>query len=109
EWVPFDRAINTLVYRSFHEHERNYDNWSNWFKDYLFSRYFTKRASKLGIDEKVMAEGVVFYNLKRKAQGKTYMAKLRRNMFPWFYSNLVEIYDFDKAGRNEEEDQEQFD
>lgn len=109
EWVPFDRAINTLSYRSFHEHERNYDNWSNWFKDYLFSRYFTKRASKLGIDEKVMAEGVVFYNLKRKAQGKTYMAKLRRDMFPWFYSNLVEIYDFDKAGRNEEEDQDQFD
>ncbi len=109
EWVPFEKAINSLSYRSFHEHERNFDNWSSWFKDYLFSRYFTKRASKLGLDEKVMAEGVVFYNLQRKKEGKTYMAKLRRDMFPWFYSDHVEIYDYDKAGRDEEEDQEQFD
>jgi hypothetical protein len=33
----------------------------------------------------VFAEGVVFYNLKRKAEGHTYMAKLRRDMYDWFY------------------------
>ncbi len=109
EWYPFETTIERLKYRSFDEHERNFDNWSSWFKDWLFSRYFTKRASKLGIDDKVMAEGVVFYNLKRKAEGKTHMAKLRRDMFDWFYSEKVEIIDYDKSGRDDLEDQEKFD
>ena len=42
-----------------------------------------------------MAEGVVFYNLKRKAEQKTYMAKLKRNMFEWLYSDKIEIYDYE--------------
>lgn len=98
EWYPFEKSIKDLSYRSFHEHERTWDNWSVWFKDWLVSRYYTKRT-KIGTDkEKVMAEGVVFYNLKRKAENKCWMAKLRRDMFPWFYSDKIEIYDFDKAG-----------
>ncbi len=98
EWYPFEKAIKDLSYRSFLEHERTWDNWSVWFKDWLVSRYYTKRT-KMGSDkEKVMAEGVVFYNLKRKAENKCWMAKLRRDMFPWFYSDKIEIYDFDKAG-----------
>ena len=109
EWYPFEKSISALSYKSFHDHERNFDNWSSWFKDWLFSRYFTKRASKLGIDDKVMAEGVVFYNLKRKAEGKTHMAKLRRDMFDWFYSDNVEILGYDKAGRDDLEDQDKFD
>ena len=109
EWYPFDKAVAHLGYRSFHEHERNFDNWSSWFKDWLFSRYYTKRASKLGLDDKVMAEGVVFYNLKRKAEGKTNMAKPRRDMFDWYYSDDIEIFDYDKLGRDEIEDQDQFD
>lgn len=108
EWYPFERAVAVLQYRSFYEHERNFDNWSSWFKDGLVSRYFTKRASKLGLAEKVLAEGIVFYNLKRKAEGKTYMAKLRRDMFEWFYSDKIRIFDYDKAGRDEIEDQEKF-
>ena len=43
-----------------------------------------------------MAEGIVFYSLKRKAEGKVYMAKLRRSMFKWFYSDKIEIYGYDK-------------
>ncbi len=109
EWYPFEKAVAHLSYRSFHEHERNFDNWSSWFKDWLFSRYYTKRASKLGLDDKVMAEGVVFYNFKRRAKGKTNMAKLRRDMFDWYYSDKIEIYGYDTAGREEIEDQEQFD
>lgn len=109
EWYPFDAAISNLRYKSFHEHERTFDNWSSWFKEGLGSRYFTKRASKLGLDEKVMAEGVVFYNLKRKAEGKTYMAKLRRDMFDWYYSDRIKIIGYDKKSHNEVEDQEKFD
>ena len=64
---------------------RHNDNWSLWFKDWLHSRYYTKRASKTGAEDKVFAEGVVFYNLKRKAASQSWMAKLRRDMFDWFY------------------------
>lgn len=109
EWYPFEKAIKDLQYRSFHEHERNFDNWSAWFKDGLFSRFFTKRASKLGLDTKVMAEGVVFYNLKRKEQGQTWMAKLRRDMFDWFYSDRIAIEGYTKEGTGKLEDQEKFD
>lgn len=108
-WYPFDNAVKNLSYRSFHEHERNFDNWSSWFKDHLLSRYFTKRASKLGLEDKVMAEGVVFYNLKRKSEGKLWRAKLRRDMFDWYYSDKIEIIDYTKAGRPDAEDQEKFD
>lgn len=109
EWYPFEKAMNDLRYKSFHEHERNFDNWSSWFKDYLFSRYFTKRASKLGLKDQVFAEGVVFYNLKRRDEGKAWRAKLRRDMFDWFYTPQIEIFDYNKGGRDESEDQEKFD
>jgi len=91
EWYPFEKALSRLSYRSFKEHEPTFDNLSIWFEKYLVSRFFTKRT-KMGEDsEKVMAEGVVFYNMKRKAEGKVYMAKLRRDMFPWFYSDTIKI------------------
>ena len=108
EWYPFTKAIADLSYRSFHEHERTLDNWSAWFKDWLISRYHTKRSPKGTQGEKVMAEGVVFYNLKRKAEAKSWMAKLRRDMFPWYYSDHIDIFDYDQAGRDEIEDQASF-
>jgi len=108
-WYPFDLAVDRLRYRSFHEHDRTFDNWSGWFKDFLFSRFYTKLASKTGATDKVMAEGVVFYNLKRRAQHQSWMAKLRRDMFDWFYAPEVEILDYDQKGRDEIEDQDGFD
>jgi hypothetical protein len=50
EWYPFEKAITGLRYKSFHEHERTFDNWSVWFKDGLHSRYFHKIALKKNID-----------------------------------------------------------
>lgn len=88
-WYPFSKAIKHLKYRSFNEHDRNFENWSSWFKDYLFSRFTTKRGNK-----NIMAEGIVIYDLKRKSEHKTYMAKLRRNMFEWYYSDKIKIYDY---------------
>ena len=87
-WYPFTKSLKHLSYKSFHEHDRTFDNWSLWFKDYLISRFTAKRGHK------EFAEGIVFYDMKRKSEGKTYMAKLRRNMFDWFYSNKIEIYDY---------------
>ena len=90
-WYPFTKAVKHLSYRSFYEHDRTFDNWSSWFKDYLISRFASKRGEK-----NVMAEGIVFYNLKRKSENKTYMAKIRRDMFDWFYSDKIEIYKYNK-------------
>ncbi|MHA1700690.1 MAG: hypothetical protein ACTSWK_00320 [Promethearchaeota archaeon] len=90
-WYPFEKAIKHLSYRSFHEHERTFDNWSLWFKDWLVSRFASKRGEK-----NILAEGVVFYNLKRKAENKIYRAKLRRDMFEWYYSDKIKIYDYKK-------------
>ncbi|TVQ25385.1 MAG: hypothetical protein EA383_08500 [Spirochaetaceae bacterium] len=108
EWYPFDKAITDLRYRSFHEHERTFDNWSAWFKEWLHSRYFTRIASKKGISEKIFAEGVVFYNLKRQEEGTTWMAKLRRDMFAWYYDGIA-IPGYTTHGRDEVEDQDGFD
>ena len=74
------------------QHERNHANWESWFKDYLKSIFYMK-THKCKMNERVFfAEGVLFYNLKRKEEGKTYMAKLRRDMFPFFYGYKIEIY-----------------
>jgi len=87
-WYPFDKAIKHLRYKSFHDHARTFDNWSSWFKDWLYSRFATKSGNP-----NIMAEGVVFYNLKRKAENKRWRAKLRRNMFDWYYSDYIRIGD----------------
>ena len=99
EWYPFNKAIKDLTYRSFHEHDRTFDNWSLWFKDWLISRYHTKRTPMAKDKKEVYPEGVVFYNLRRKSEGKSYMAKLRRDMFDWYYDG-IEIYGYDKKGRD---------
>lgn len=108
-WYPFERSISDLKYKSFHEHARTFENWSSWFKTGLMSRFYTKRASKLGLKDCVMAEGVIFYNLKRKAEHKTWMAKLRRNMFDWYYTDSIRIEDYTTQGREGTEDQEKMD
>ncbi len=109
EWYPFEKAVKDLAYRSFHEHERNFQNWSDWCREGLASRYFLKRASKTGSPDRVMAEGIVFYNLRRRAEKKTWMAKLRRDMFDWFYADKIRIYDYVPGGREGVEDQDHFD
>lgn len=108
-WYPFESALGNLRYRSFHEHERTFENWSAWFRDNLQSRFYVKRAAKLGLTDSVFAEGVVFYNLKRRSESKSWMAKLRRNMYPWFYEEKVRILDYLPDGRDVAEDQEKFD
>ncbi len=100
-WIPFDRTVSTLRYKSFHDHARTFDNWSAWFKDWLFSLFATKKTKPGEAKERIFAEGVVFYNLKRKDQGLPYMAKLRRDMFDWFYEG-VGIPDYDKNGTGHE-------
>ncbi len=91
-WYPFSKAIKHLSYRSFHEYDRTFENWSSWFQMGLWSRFHMKRKEKDDIP--VWAEGVVFYNLERKEKGLPYMAKLRRDMFEWFYSDKIKILNY---------------
>lgn len=88
-WYPFEKAIKHLRYNSFDEHERSFENWSSWFKDYLYSRFTTKRG-----DNTTFAEGIVLYNLKRRDEGKIWRAKLRRDMFFFYFENKVKIYGY---------------
>jgi len=93
-WYPFQKAIKHLRYKSFHNHERTFDNFSSWFESNLKSLFHSKRV---GYDEADFAEGVVFYNLKRKEAAQTYMAKLRRDMFRWYYSDDLAIEESPRA------------
>jgi len=85
-WYPFDKAIGHLRYKSFEEHDRTFDNWSSWFRNFLKSRFCIK-THKCTFEEAEFAEGIIFYNLKRKAEKKCWRAKLRRNMFVWYYED----------------------
>jgi hypothetical protein len=85
-WYPFDKALTTLRYKSFHDYPVTFENLSAWFKDYLKSLLHQK---KVGYEQAVFAEGVVFYNLRRQAEGKIYRAKLRRDMFDWYYDTAT--------------------
>lgn len=89
-WYPFELAYENLFYKSFYEHERTFDNWSNWFQNFLRSRFYMK-AHKCGFEEAPFAEGVIFTSMSRKTAGQTHMAKLRRDMFRWYYEPLLEI------------------
>jgi len=100
-FYPFEKAIKHLSYRSFHEHDRTFENWSSWFKEWLVSRFATKRGTK-----GVMAEGVIFYNLKRRVAQQTYMAKLRRDMFEWYYSDKIKIHGYPENPRPYERENE---
>lgn len=101
-WYPFELAYENLFYKSFYEHERTFENWSSWFEKFLYSRFYMK-ANKCKLEESPFAEGVVFTSMIRKAAGQTYMAKLRRDMFRWFYEPLLEIGEELPALESEEE------
>ena len=91
-WYSFEWATYALRYSSFEKHDRTFENWLDWFQNYLRSRFYMK-THKCSFDESIFAEGVVFYNFKRMKEGKTYMAKLRRDMYPWYYEDKIEIYE----------------
>lgn len=95
-WYPFKRAVKHLLYKSFHKYDRTFDNWSFWFQNGLNSLFYNKRRKPEQLP--IFAEGIVFYNFKRKDKGLPYMAKLRRDMFEWFYSDDIEVIGYSKKG-----------
>ena len=89
-YYPFDRAFDFMHYKSFYKHERTFENFSAWFKDHLRSLYWMKIHNKGGwSNDAPFAEGVVF--TQKDDQGRTRYAKLRRDMYPWYYEPYIEI------------------
>lgn len=78
-WLPFSLAEKRLTYKSFYQHERTFENWSSWFRKYIFSLLARKYA--IDQDQKVKPEGVVFYH-----PDGVRMSKLRLDMFDWYQS-----------------------
>lgn len=97
-WYPFNKAKDNLKYKSFHNHERGFYEFSDWFLYYLksifYCRYHKIPLSEMNTNSKVpFAEGVVFYNLEDPSKPR--MAKLRRDMYPWHYWDVIRIIDLD--------------
>lgn len=86
EWYPFSKALHRLDFKSFSQYEKNYKDIRVWFKENLFSRFYLQRHAG---ECTHFAEGLVFYNLKRKEEGLTWRAKLRRDMFDFYYTGLI--------------------
>lgn len=90
-WVPFSKARKSFRYNSWHKYEHTFDNIDIWFEDYLKSRMAGRPSSLFmdGIENCIpFAEGLVFTNSTRMAEGKVGLAKLRRNMFPWYWADI---------------------
>lgn len=74
-WLPFQTYVwETLRYKSWGKYPKTYQAISDWFQNDIFSLFMRQREGEL-----MSPEGVVFVNPKTGA-----MAKLRRDMFPWF-------------------------
>lgn len=79
-WIPFKTyAWEHLAYKSWGKYPKDFDTISNWFKELmpLYSYRVHGRESKINH----FVEGIVFTH----PDGR--MAKLRRDMFPFWYEN----------------------
>ena len=81
-WYPFARTKKTLRYKSWGNHPKTFENISAWFKDNLFSLFYSRRHNKdfdeSSVSNGTFCEGIMFYH----PDGR--MAKLRRDMFEWY-------------------------
>jgi len=98
-WYPFDQSLISLKYNSWGKYPKTFQVIQDWFQYKLLSIFYQKwnkihlfskneEGSTMMILNIPLAEGVVFYNLRRREQGKEWRAKLRRDMFPFFYEGI---------------------
>jgi len=82
-WIPFQRyAQKHLKYKSYGEYGTDFDSISEWFKNGLFSLFYSKQhgtdLETASVSNGTFCEGVMFTH----PDGR--MAKLRRDMFEWY-------------------------
>lgn len=74
-WLPFETFCRKhLRYKSWGKYPKDFETISNWFKDGLIPLFSSMLGNRQGY-----VEGIVFTH----PDGR--MAKLRRDMFEWFY------------------------
>ena len=79
-WIPFESfAQKHLKYKSWGKYPKDFNSISQWFKT-LMPLYNLMKSKDMGQEEKMgqFVEGVVFTHQDGR------MAKLRKDMFPWF-------------------------
>ncbi|MFW6121963.1 MAG: RNA ligase family protein, partial [Petrotogales bacterium] len=94
-WYPFTKSYESLSYNSFYDYDRTFSNWSDWFHNWLMSRFWAKRqefgTASIKSKNKVLAEGLVFYRHSHEEHKKhkkmCWRGKLRRDMFSWFFKD----------------------
>jgi len=107
-WMPFSLAYTKLAYHSWHKYPKTFEGISFWFKEYLFSLMAQKygvselkvgrdKNDMIPIEFKPFAEGVVFTH----PDGR--MAKLRRDMFSWYYELYPNAKQHQNRKKNEQE------
>jgi len=82
-WIPFQRyARKHLEYKSYGEYGTDFDSISRWFKEELFSLFYSQwhgtDLDTASVSNGTFCEGVMFTH----PDGR--MAKLRRDMFEWY-------------------------
>lgn len=81
-WIPFKTyAWDKLHYKSWGKYPKTFDSISEWFRTGLLSLFMMRREKG---ETTQMAEGVVFTH----PDGR--LAKLRRDMFPFYYEKKEE-------------------
>ena len=75
-WIPFKKCQEDYAYESWGKYPKTFESISEWFKTGLQSLFSNSR----GTGGKFV-EGIVFVHRDGR------MAKLRRDMFDWYYDN----------------------
>ena len=94
-WYPFDRTISHLRYNRWDKIDKGFESISDWMRHMLGSIFYQK-THKVDIADCPPAEGVIFYNLRRKAENKSWRCKLRRDMYDWYYEGKIKVFDYSK-------------
>ncbi len=95
-WYPFKRAQKQLRYNSFGKFPKEYWGWSEWFRLHLKSILYCRLngvhlRDAFSDDNVPFTEGIVIYKDREEGE-KPLMAKLRRDMFFWYYCEDIEIF-----------------
>lgn len=96
-FYPFEVAEEKLRYKSFNAHPKEFWGWCEWFRLHLKSMLYCRMN---GINLREMytnpdvpfTEGIVIYQRDHVAKRRR-MAKLRRDMFYWYYCDKIRILD----------------
>lgn len=99
-WYPFKKARDSLRYKSFEKYPKEFYGWSEWFRTGLKSLLYC-RLNKIPLSEMQnetvpFTEGIVIHQPRKEEPEKPRMSKLRRDMYPWYYWDKIEIFDLEE-------------